>query len=229
MKFFVIDKRPKDGPREQFRTNFTLDGSVATDDAPRCPVCSAFVGMLRAVPPIRVHLETWGEDFGDCAFWMDSFLVSARFREHFTSSALKGLSGFDKAEVLSHRRYGKVRGAPPEYFLVRPKTGAARIDVVASGIERTKGTVPSCEYCQTGAGSIERWRSVIVDENSWEGDDLFYAYGLSGALLASARFVTWARDYDFRNLWLRPSEESAHDFYPCEKRGSTTRRPTERG
>lgn len=217
MQFHVIEKHPQSGVRERYRTDFTYDESVQKADAPTCPVCGALVGMLVAVPPIRVHLETWGADFGDFAFWMNSFLVSAHCRERFESSMLRGLGSFEKVEVISHRAHGESKGAAPEYFMVQPKIGG-RIDPQASGVEWSDGRRPTCDYCLSGGGCLERWHRVVVDEGTWVGDDLFYAYGLPGSLLVSARFVDWSIKHDFKNLWTTPGSECSHDFYPWKKR-----------
>ena len=81
MKFYVVNKKPSGGYNfERFRTDFYYDESVAKSDAPRCPLCGAFVGMLVSIPPYRVRLETWGTGFGDLAFWMSDFLISATSR-----------------------------------------------------------------------------------------------------------------------------------------------------
>jgi hypothetical protein len=95
MRFYTIQTKPK-GSRhaERFRTDFTYDDSVPKGDAPKCPICERFVGMLEALPPYRVHMETWGEGFGDLAFWMTDFLVSEAFRTAFLEADLKGLSQF---------------------------------------------------------------------------------------------------------------------------------------
>jgi hypothetical protein len=218
MQFYIIDQKPKGSESsERYRTDFWYDDSVAKGNAPKCPKCGAFIGLLEKLPPYRVHLETWGEEFGDLAFWMDSFLLSRRFREEFQNSGLKGLSSFERVEVLSHKRYGNARGKPPEYFWVLPQIGAARIDVEASGVEWGENKRPTCELCLSGGGVLRRWRRVVVDKKSWNGDDVFYAFGIPGELLTSARFFEWAKSRYFRNLIMKPAIECSHDFYPWEK------------
>ena len=69
----------------------------------------------------------------------------------------------------------------------------------------------------SGGGILKRWQSVVVDEKSWNGNDIFFAFGISGELLASSRFFEWAKVYQFQNLIMKPAVESSHDFYPWEK------------
>jgi hypothetical protein len=81
--------------------------------------------MLESLPPYHVHLETWGEGFGDLAFWMDDFLVTDAFRNAFMQSDLKGLFGFREVRVVSHRQHGRPLGKPPRYFRTIPRVGGA--------------------------------------------------------------------------------------------------------
>jgi hypothetical protein len=96
MQFYCVVQKPSgDETVEQFRTDFYFDDSDAKGDAEKCPDCGEFISMLPSLPPYHVHLETWGEDFGDLAFWMSEFLVSRRFRESYRGSGLKGLPAFE--------------------------------------------------------------------------------------------------------------------------------------
>lgn len=65
------------GPVGKATTDFLPSEPHNVGDAPRCPACNRFVGMLRWQPPFRVEVETWGSTFGDIAFGPgDSLLVS---------------------------------------------------------------------------------------------------------------------------------------------------------
>jgi hypothetical protein len=217
MEFFVVNTHPTNPvASEAARTDFSFDESVATGDAPTCPVCSGFVGMLTSLPPFRVHLETWGSQFGDCAFWLDSFLVSERFVDAFLDSGLKGLTGFQPVEVLSHRAFGRVKGDPPTYFLVVPNVGPARIDAVVSGVEWGPETHPKCPNCLHGGGVLKRWQRIVIDLASWQGDDIFIPYVIPGTLMVSSRFRQWAELNEFTNLIFAPASQSSHDLYPWE-------------
>ena len=221
MQFYLVETKPSgDETVERYRTDFHFDDSDAKGDALKCPDCGGFISLLTSLPPYYVHLETWGEDFGDLAFWMHEFLVSRRFRDEFMRSGLKGVSAFDPVEFLSQRRFGKIRHKrlkPPEYFRVYPKIGAAQIDLKASGVEWAENKRPTSNRCLTGEGVLKRWQRVVVDEKSWTGDDIFHAFGIPGTLLVSSRFFEWAKEHQFRNLIMRPAIECSHDFYPWEK------------
>lgn len=217
MQFYVIEKKPSgDEAVELYRTDFHFDEKDTKGDAPKCPDCGSFIGLLTSLPPYHVHLETWGEDFGDLAFWMHEILVSRRFRDEFIRSGLKGISAFEPVEILSQRQLGGANRKhlePPEYFRVYPKLGGAQIDLKASSVEWRGNAQPTCKRCLNG-GVLKRWKHVIVDEKSWAGDDVFYAFGIPGVLLVSLRFFDWAQKHQFRNLIMNPAIECSRDFYP---------------
>jgi len=213
MDFYVVKQSPK-GELERYRTDFFYDDSVRTSDATKCTQCGNFVSMLPALPPFVVHLETWGDDFGDVAFGASDVLVSAHFKDAYQFSNLNGLSQFESVSIASHKNYGAKPGTTPKYSRASPRKNATQIDVKASDVEWEKGREPTCNVCL--GGIIRRWRRIIVDESTWNGDDIFYAYGIPGVLIVSKRFVEWSRPYGFRNLIFEPAIESGHDFYPWE-------------
>ena len=74
------------------------DEPARHDEAPRCPKCNRFVGMLPALPPIRAELELYGHYFGDVAFTGHQLLVSAKLRDVFIQSQFTGLSDFFRSK-----------------------------------------------------------------------------------------------------------------------------------
>ncbi len=214
--FYVVNQKPSGKEIERFRTDFYYDDTVSKSNAPRCSKCGAFIGMLEPISPYLVRLETWGTGFGDLAFWMDDFLVSQRFQEAYASSGLRGLSKFEPVEVLSCQKHRKFNEAMPSYFRSMPNRGSAKIDPVASGIDWGAPNTSRCDVCLSGPGVLKRWKSVVVDESTWNGDDIFYAYGIPGTLIVSSRFSDWAKPHVFKNLILVNAQSSSHDFYPPE-------------
>ena len=214
--FYVVDQYPSRRGTVRYRTDFCYGDDVKKAKAPRCPKCGAFVGMRKPLPPYRVKLETWGEGFGDFAFWMDDFLVSERFREAYATSEFRGLDVFESVEVLDCRKHRKFNDDMPSYFRTMPNRGSAKIDPIASGIDWGEPANARCDLCLSGPGVLRRWRSVVIDESTWNGDDIFYAYGLPGSLIVSSRFANWAEKCEFRNLIFVEARFSSHDFYPAE-------------
>ena len=178
-------------------------------------------GLLVCCKLFRRSMFIWkrgGSEFGDIAFWMNDFLTSDRFRDAFMNSGLKGLSRFIGVTVLSHRSHGALEAAPPIYFRTIPHVGSAQVDVTASEVEWREDERPKCSTCLLGGGAIESWRRVVVNEETWNGDDIFYSYGIPGVLLVSSRFYDWAEGLNFQNLYMFPSEEYGKNFVGKSRR-----------
>jgi len=175
-------------------TDFLPLDPVVLADAPLCPVCGKPVGMLPWLPPHRVQLEFWANEPGDIAFGTgDDLLLSERFRQMYEQVGLVGLSGFDSVEVVRTKRYGKRKGIKPSgnYYLVRIARSRAAVDDKASELVRPKGRY--CEEC--GGGDPEWAKRIVLRENTWSGEDIFYARGLPGRIMTSERY----RDFHVEN------------------------------
>ena len=101
LRFFVLEESPLGS-----RYDVDVDTVEPTNraDAPRCPCCGVFVGLLRWMPPYRVKLELHGEELGDFIKKSPYHpLVSERFAEAWRAEHLTGLEGFHPVEVVRVR------------------------------------------------------------------------------------------------------------------------------
>jgi ssDNA-binding Zn-finger/Zn-ribbon topoisomerase 1 len=184
-------------------------------EAPRCPKCNRFVGMLPALPPIRAELELYGHYFGDVAFTGHQLLVSAKLRDVFIQSQFTGLSDFFPVEVTAVKsRKRKLRNDCPVYFLASISRSRAAIDTKASGFE-WEGE-PNCPECRQG-DIIKRWSRILIEPNTWTGEDVFYPRGLS-VILVTEKFRDTYLGHGLRNGIFIPAAEYGHDFYPWERK-----------
>jgi len=213
MKFFVLSN-PNVG-RTSTATMFTpVDGSP-TGEAVRCPVCGNFIGMLPLLSPVRVELETWGTQFADIGFGPgDEILVSERFWNFYRTAGLKGLVDVGSAEIVKLTAHGKMRQPMPHYLCCRAGRSRAAIDVVASGLERDKSQ--ACDDCRQ-AGITKRLKQLVLESDSWSGEDIFFARGLPGTILVSQRFQELFEIHQFCNCSPTPAEQFSFDHYPWEK------------
>jgi hypothetical protein len=167
--------------------------------------------MLRWLPPYRVELELFGKEFGDFVFGVGSdFLVSQTFVELYHQSALTGLCGFEAVEVVKIRSRRRKRPEPPPYFRAGVVRSRAAIDFAASGFEWLEP--PACGECRSG--QIVRWQRVIIENETWTGEDIFIARGLPGTFIVSERFKGVCEHNDVKNALFTPAESYGHDFYP---------------
>lgn len=197
------------------RTDAQLADGFNPGEASRCNACSQFIGMRPWLPPFRVELDTWGNEFGDLAFLSvgTDVLISLRFKQLWERQLLVGLSGFEPVEIVKVRRHGKAAGDPPPYFRAVIPRSQTTVDFVASEFEWND--VPSCPVCYLG--DIKRWKRVVIDRSTWAQEDIFVARGLPGEFITSERFQEFCKANDLRNATLVPAEAYGHDFYPWER------------
>lgn len=218
MRFFVLERKPT-GASESGRTDVMQQEGFTVGEAPRCPACGGFIGMLKWLPPYRVEMDTWGDHFGDFAFGggCEWFLVSDRFRSIYVRSGLKGLSGFDPVEVTKITRHNKkLRGNPPQYFKVDVVRSQTAVDQALSGFEWSEGA-SICPVCLIPKeGVIKRWSGIVIRSESWQGEDIFVPRG-GGELITTSRFKELCEGSEVKNAVFVPAESYGHDYYPWEK------------
>ena len=210
MRFFVLE-HPKDAVDDALTDYLTADGTKR-GVGPRCPKCGSFIDSKPRLPPIRVELETWGRRFGDLAFDVSNdVLVSERFKDAYQSSGLTGLSGFSPAEIVKViARRGRVPQPIPKYFLAVPGRSRALVDDRASGMDYKRSW--TCEQCRDGL--IMRLRRLVLEPNTWSGEDVFIARGLPGTIITSERFKEFCDRHAFSNCLLIEADRYHFDFYP---------------
>ncbi len=219
MRFFVLE-HPKRAVDDAL-TDFVSADGTKRGAAPRCPKCGDFVGGLPRLPPMQFELETWGQRFGDLAFGAgNDVLVTDQFKEAFLSSGLTGFFRFSPAEivkVVARRR--KILTPMPNYFVAIPGVSRAAVDHQKSGMDYM---IPwTCEECRIG--HIMRLRRLVIEPDTWSGEDVFIPRGLPGTIVTSERFKQFCDRYSFSNCQLIAAEEYHFDFFPqVERRDATS-------
>lgn len=206
-RFFVLN-REMGGNHDSEFTRIEEDADNV-GEAPRCPQCGRFIGKLPWLPPYRVTLELYGRDLGDFMRGFGNDLVSERLVEAFRAEGLTGFQGFHPVEVVRVRRQrrGPKPSMVPRYLLVTPVFGGAAVDEARSRIRRSSPV--SCDVCRsTGVDAIH---GFTIEQDSWTGDDVFVARGLSGTLVVSERFARFVDRHGFTNMRLTPTEEYTWD------------------
>ena len=221
MRFYVCELKPEHATGE---TEFYDEDESRTGDAPKCELCGRHIGALTWLPPYRVELELWDSVFGDIAFGPgDNLLVSERFKTLWDERGLTGLQGFDPVEVVKAKRHKGNQpdlSEQPNYYCVSVARSQAAIDVAESGLEREDSEL--CPACRSGlqGGVLKRMKRIILEPDTWTGEDVFVARGLTGTYLVSERFKSFCDDYKITSATLIPAEEYSFDFYPEEREES---------
>lgn len=195
--FFVVSKGEVNAPHD---TEYLKAEKSRFGDAPRCDACGSFVGMRPWLPPFRAELTLHGDEWGDFAFFSDSdFLITERVAALFTASGLTGLSGFEPVEIVSTK--GPDRN-PPVYLHVVVARGGAAIDEGKSSLDRSEPV--SCEVCRSAG--LDAIHGLALRPKSWTGEDVFFARGLPGTVIAAAQFRQLVEQNHLTNVRLVPTE-----------------------
>ena len=179
--FYVLDEPAPESPEDKMGgTNALSEEGFKVGDAPKCPRCGRFIGMLTWLPPFRVEIETWGREFGDMVkAGAYDFLVSHRFKRLYESHRLKGLVGFEPVEITKVKRHQKSSAAVPEYFKVSVVSSQTSIDQEGSGFE-WQGDEPICPEClwpQTSC-TLRGYKGIVIKSGTWTGEDIFILVAL---------------------------------------------------
>jgi hypothetical protein len=216
MNFFVL-QNPKAGHGDAV-TDYLPVGE-RTGEAPRCPVCGNFLGMLPLLLPVRVELNAWGSRWGDVAFGPgDELLVTTRLKKAFVDAGLSGFVRFDLVEIVKARKRGRGLGDPPEYQFASIQRSRAAVDDAASGVVRNEATTV-CEECRLG-GILTRVRRLVLEPNTWSGEDVFFLRGLPGIVVVSERLKRLCEENGFANCLLVPIQDFGFDHDPARGAGS---------
>jgi hypothetical protein len=208
MRFFVIDTRAVIGG--PFETQATPVGPERQGDAPRCPVCGEYIGLMPWLPPYRVKLRAFGGHLGDVAYCVPDMLFSERFRAGFEGASLTGLE-FHPVEIT--QTVPKRLSPQQRYFFAAVPRGRAAIDVQKSGFER--GPV-QCAECRRMM-QVERASRIVLEDGTWDGLDIFTARGLPGTRIVSERFKAMCEREQITGLMLKPADEYDFDGMPWTK------------
>lgn len=180
----------------------------------KCPVCARPVSLRQWLPPYRVKLSSskptkWG-DF----IWVGgtSLAVSIRVKVAYEKSGLSGIDSFTPVEFV---KYGKNKSGnfpviPPSYFIIRVPWGGAKQDDDASDVLRRHPHDITCQYCQQDSTSVRQGR-IIIDVDSWHGDDIFRPRGAPVQYMVSQKFKDMVDACQFTNVWLIPGTKYGYD------------------
>jgi hypothetical protein len=165
--------------------------------------------MLTWLPPFRVEVEAWGKGFGDLALANGcDALVSDRFHSLYREHGLTGLSGFEPVEVVKVKRHRPFGQELPSYRRVAVRQARAAVDVRASGMELD---APPCGECRI-AEEMKGAGRLVIEPETWRGEDLFVPRGLPSTVLTSERFKEFCDAFRITNAVLVPADQYSFDF-----------------
>lgn len=207
-RFFVLETG---AISSHFDTEADTVEPINLADAPRCPHCGDFIGMLPWLPPYRVELELHGEEPGDYVSLPGyEQIISERFADAFRAEGLTGLEGFHLVEVQRVKCMRKRPRKPltvPRYYVVWPCYSRAAVDLVLNRVRFS--TPPTCPECRSTG--IDATHGFVLEPGTWSGEDIFRPRGMQGRIIVSERFKEFADRHGLTNMKITPTEQFVRD------------------
>lgn len=217
--FYVLEEpRPGTPEDKAAGTNALIEEGFKVGDAPQCPKCGRFIGMLTWLPPFRVEIETWGKEFGDVVkAGPYDFLVSDRFKRLYNEHRFTGLVGYEPVEVARVKRHRNSDAELPNYFKTSVVRSQTSIDQDASGFE-WQGDEPICPECLWPRTSctLRGYKGIVIKSGSWTGEDIFHPRGSPVNVMVSKAFRDACVANQIKNLVFLPAETYSWHKKPGE-------------
>lgn len=211
MEFHILKKR---GYESEFATEYLTADNAQSGDAPKCKTCGKYTGMRIWLAPFDVEIELTGKCFGDIAFGPGyEILISEKFKNSLNNFKFSGFGAFNKVNIVKVKPK-RMTDKVPAYYATHPQYGSALVDYKKSGIV-TEGN-DRCQDCNL-CGIIKRAERIILIQDTWKGEDIFYSKGLPGIIVVSNKFVQFCNEFNITNAIFVPIEDYSFDFYPWEK------------
>ena len=215
MNFYILKETNYKTDKDFADTECLRAGGMSSlgKGAPVCPQCGKFVGGMIWIPPYKIELVMYTNQFGNVIDKGEELVVDEYFKSCFEKTDLTGIEFLGEAEITKFTCRWKAKkrqlGTPPQYYVARIKYGCAAIDHNKSGSVFDDGCEPTCDYCRTGI--IRRYPRIVIDESTWDGTDIFLARGKGSTITTSQRFKDWWDSCNFNNCKVVPSEEFRRD------------------
>lgn len=185
-------------------------------DAPQCPTCGSWIGMKKWLPPYRIRLVKGMKSYepGDIIHGPGCEpMFSEGFITAFERAGLKGVDGWEPVTIEGYNNYWEKklkRPAPKERYKVaifpRPTVRVKWEEMHPTPLHGMELASINCEVC----GSHPRWsdfRGLVVDEESWNGTDIFRFTNIGGCFGVTEAFVKFVAEGKFRGIPLVPAAE----------------------
>lgn len=165
-----------------------------------CPKCDApRTGYLPGEPTVIRLNSKKVKDFIYGSF--GNLFACERFVKKFKQKKFKGVKRFEKAHIKNKEKLG-LKDLEDYYYV---DIGISQKTVLDEKKSKIKWAKLKCDYCRSGYWSS--YKGLYIKEDSWAGEDLFYAWGRPGIIFVSERLAEMIKEEGFNNVELVSSGE----------------------
>jgi hypothetical protein len=186
---------PSIGPRSRLAmtTYSTMKDARYGEHPPGCPRCGNAVGLLPWLPPYRVILDQFGDEYEDIVLGAggSDFLVSERLLSWWAGQEFSGLDNCTPTDVV-RVRCKKPHSSTPQYYSVSIEHDQSQFDSRKSKVIRSRRS--TCTLCE--GYDLDSIGPIVFIEESLTGKDMFRC--INGYIIAlSKRAYCGLRQQDF--------------------------------
>lgn len=200
MMYFVL-RNPKVEEYESVTDYVTIEESVL-GEAPTCPVCGNFIGMLPILPPIVVEIKSQGEQWSHISFGSgNELLISDQLKKEILNLNLTGIERMEPVTISKSKGRRRFMPQLPEYWMSSIIFSQKAVDDEKSGIVRQRSW--TCPHCKFG-GLIESVGKVALEKDDMMAEDIFYPRGLPGTIIVSESFKNACSQVNLPDCYFDP-------------------------
>lgn len=179
----------------------TIEESVL-GEAPTCPVCGNFIGMLPILPPIVVEIKSQGYQWSHISFGSgNELLFSDQLKREILSRNLIGIERIEPVSISKSKGRSRFMPQPPEYWMCSITFSRKAVDDEKS--ENVRQRSRTCPHCRIG-GLIESVGKVALEKDDMSTEDIFNPRGLPGTVIVSENFKNVCSELKLPDCYFDP-------------------------
>lgn len=188
----------------------------SNDHGPFCPVCHRSMRSLYPFSPLRREMHVAKPYFGDIVAHGVQVYFSERAKLLYEESDLKGIEKFRGIELLKVVGHNGVRKSklppPPAYYFCQIAVDGATWDYKKSKAIYSEPDPIICEYCKNYKGLVKGYEGMYVDEERWNGSNIFELLGIGGKIMVDEKFKSWVERNNLTGANLIPESMTSLDL-----------------
>lgn len=183
--------------------------------APKCPSCGAYLGMRKWLAPHRVRLVKGMKSFapGDIIDGPGcEAMMSERFIAEYERANLKGIERWEPVTIEGYNNYWEKklkRPAPAEQYRIatfpRPMVRAKWDLMHPRPLPGTSLNWIGCDVCGRHPSAAGSYRGIVVDDDSWNGADIFQLTNFGGCFVVTEAFAKFVAESKLSGIPLVPT------------------------
>lgn len=176
-----------------------VDPVYTSEGISRCPYCNgAWEGLYWTHPRT---LKISKSKYPDFIFTTPYPAVSERFKQLYEQSDLTGILEFEPIE-----NYVLRKNAPecPKYYTFKRFRSQMKINHEKSAVRWLNVTTELCPICHPVGKTFSEIHSLVLDEEKYEGTDVFILNETGMGTYVSERFIEFVRENRLTNLGIYP-------------------------